>query len=108
MSRRIKQINRSRRRYRFALALAASLAATQAGAQTCAPHDLVVERLTTAYGETRQSIALGAGGAVVEVYANLATGTWTFVVTPPDGPACMVAVGQAYEAVSQPKLGQEM
>lgn len=63
----------------------------------CAPREVVVERLATGYGETRQSIGLAANNAVLEVFASLETGTWTILVTMPGGPTCMVASGGAFE-----------
>jgi len=60
-----------------------------------------VQRLAEAYGETRQSMGLGAGNAVVEVFASDASGTWTITVTAPGGITCLVAAGQAFEAVAE-------
>ena len=59
----------------------------------------MIERLATAYGESRQSIGLGANNAVIEVFASTETGTWTITVTSPAGMTCLVASGQAYESV---------
>jgi hypothetical protein len=61
----------------------------------------VIDRLASAYGETRQSIGLGANNQVVEVFASTETGTWTITVTTPNGLTCLVASGQAYESVSE-------
>lgn len=84
----------------FAGVLLAGPAAAQT--QNCAAHGDVVERLAKGYGESRQSIALGANNTVVEVFASEATGTWTITVTTPGGPTCLVAAGQAYQAVNDP------
>ena len=83
---------------------ALALAAREAGAQTsrnCAPRDVVVERLASGYGETRQSMGLGANNAVVEVFASEETGTWTITVTLPTGLTCLVASGQSFEALAE-------
>jgi hypothetical protein len=86
------------------LGLGALLAATgPAFPQTspiCAMRKDVLARLATAYGETRQSIGLGTNDQVVEVFASLETGTWTITVTNPNGLTCLVASGQAFEAVA--------
>jgi len=76
--------------------LAAGPAAAQSG--HCAPRDTVVQRLAQAYGETRQSMGLGAGNAVIEVFASTASGSWTITVTGANGITCLIAAGQAYEA----------
>ncbi len=80
------------------------LAAGQVAAQTsrnCAPREMVLERLADKYGETRQSIGLGAQGAVVEVFASVDTGTWTITVTTPAGMTCLVASGQSFETLAE-------
>ncbi|WP_037316739.1 hypothetical protein [Ruegeria halocynthiae] len=77
------------------------LAAQQAHARTCAPRADMVKRLTETYGETRQSIGIAQQGAMVEVYASDQSGSWTITVTLPDGTTCLVASGQAYEAMAE-------
>lgn len=79
-----------------------ALAATDVSAQTrnCAPRDVVVERLTGGFGETVQSIGLGAQGQVVEVFASNETGTWSITVTLPSGITCLVASGQSFERLA--------
>ena len=88
----------------FALGLAVLAPAGVAEAQmrgNCAPRDQVVERLETRYGETRQSIGLGANNAMMEVFASADTGTWTITVTTAQGVTCLVASGQAYETLAE-------
>ena len=82
--------------------VAAGLAAAtpMADAQTrtpCAERDAVVQRLKDKYGETLQSMGLHQSNAVMEVYASESTGTWTILVTRPDGMACLIAAGQMWE-----------
>lgn len=72
-----------------------------AGTRNCAPREAVVERLAEGYGETRQSIGLGANNAVVEVFASDETGTWSITVTAPGGLTCLVASGQSFEKVAE-------
>lgn len=91
---------------------AAIFAASQLQAQTlrhCAPRDSVVERLAQTYGESRQSMGLGGNNAVVEVFASDETGSWTITVTMADGMTCLLASGQAYEAMAEalPASGQD-
>jgi hypothetical protein len=82
------------------MALAASQVAAQAN-RNCAPRQMVLERLAERYGETRQSIGLGANNAVIEVFASTDTGTWTITVTTPEGLTCLVASGQSFEALAE-------
>ncbi|MEL7100724.1 MAG: hypothetical protein AAGM84_18000 [Pseudomonadota bacterium] len=88
----------------MALAVMASIAAGAAQAQSarnCGPREVVVERLAEGYGETRQSMGLGANNAVVEVFASAETGTWTITVTMPNGVTCLIASGQAFEELAE-------
>lgn len=90
---------------KFAMLVAASFClplAAQAQGQNCGNRELVVERLTSKYGESRQSIGMAPKGRVVEVFASLETGTWTITVTMPNGITCLVASGQSYEDVDEP------
>ncbi len=70
-------------------------------APNCAPRDVVIDRLADTFGETRQSIGLGANNAVVEVFASDVSGTWTITVTSPSGVTCLVASGQAFEKLAE-------
>lgn len=85
------------------LLIAAAVAATPALSQTagCATHDIVTARLAADYGESRQTVALGADNTLVETWANPDTGTWTLTVTQAGGPTCLVASGQAFELVAE-------
>ena len=80
----------------------ACLAAAPSAAQSaqCAPRDTVVQRLAEAYGETRQSMGLGADNAVVEVFASATSGSWTITVTGTNGITCLIAAGQAFETMA--------
>ena len=80
------------------------LTATLAQAQTmqhCSTRDLVVERLASKYGESRQALGLGTQGAVVEIFASEESGSWTITVTMPNGSTCLMATGQAFEQLAE-------
>ncbi|WP_171239884.1 hypothetical protein [Ruegeria sp. HKCCA5491] len=77
------------------------LAAVQVQAQTCAPREEIIKRLAETYGETRQGIGIARQGAVMEVYASTASGSWTITVTLPDGTTCLIASGQSYEDMDE-------
>lgn len=69
--------------------------------RNCAPREMVVTRLAEGYGETRQSIGLGANNAVIEVFASNETGSWTITVTQANGVTCLVASGQGFEQLAE-------
>ena len=83
-----------------AAVLMAGSAIAQSG-PNCAPRELVVDRLASKYGETRQSMGLGANNAVVEVFASDDSGSWTIIVTTANGLTCLVASGQAFEELAE-------
>ena len=58
----------------------------------CGPHDTVVLLLKQNYAEQVQFVGLTASGALLEIYVSPA-GTWTAVITTPNGPSCLVEAG---------------
>lgn len=87
----------------FALLAAPALAqqavpqnAPQTALSACAPRAAIIAQLEKKYGETRRGAGLQNRGAVTEVFASAATGTWTIIVTRPDGVSCAVAAGEAW------------
>lgn len=93
-----------RRFQMFALLAVFPLFAVPALAQSpqhCAPRDQVVARLADKYGESRQAMGLGSNNAVMEVFANTEGGSWTVTVTMANGMTCLIASGQAYEALAE-------
>ena len=94
---------------RFPLASCAILgalfatASTSASAQTsCGPREQLVKILADQYKEDPVGIGLAQPGQVLEVFASSA-GTWTMVMTMPDGKACMIAAGDNWEMVTRVK-----
>lgn len=84
-----------------AVASAVGLSAAPAFAQ-CGPREAVEKRLWEGYKEVVVNRGLGANGMLVEVYAA-DSGTFTIVLTRPNGVSCVMAVGEGFEAVNDPK-----
>lgn len=85
--------------------VAGLLAPASLAAQTaCADREQVITRLSDKYGETRQSIGLAQNAGVFEVFASSDTGSWTIVVTRPNGVTCLVASGQSFEDAADLKV----
>ena len=55
----------------------------------------VLERL---YGETPTALGLARNGMAVELLSSHA-GTWTILFTEPDGSACVIEYGQAWQVI---------
>lgn len=70
--------------------------------QACAARDQVVRKLEERFGETLRSIGLHQSDGVVEVYSSEETGTWTILMTRPDGISCLISSGQMWEQDAAP------
>lgn len=79
-----------------AATVAAATAPARAAPMSCAERTDIVQKLDDAYSEKRQASALTSTGSVLEVYVSM-SGTWSMLVSKPDGTACVVAVGEAWE-----------
>ena len=89
-----------------ALAVGSCFFSAKALAQpVCAAHTLVSDNLQTAYAEAPISMGVTTGGAVVEIYASQ-QGTWTLVITQPNGVSCLIAAGQDWETLPKLVAGQ--
>ncbi|BAQ67891.1 hypothetical protein NHU_00723 [Rhodovulum sulfidophilum] len=74
----------------------------QAIGRQCGPRDGILDQLRNRYGESRQAMGLAGNNAVVEIFANTRTGTWTVTGTFANGLTCLIASGEAYDPVSEP------
>ena len=85
-------------------ALTSNVAAAQGA--SCAKREMIVERLSHKYGETRQSAGLNQNNGMVEVFAWEESGTWTILVTMPNGISCLMAAGNAWEGLAATDTAQ--
>lgn len=87
--------------------LALMICASPALAQSqCGPRPAVLAELSEKWGESQRVICMMPAG-IMEMFANSTTGTWTAMVTSPDGKTCIVAAGKDFEAMDAPKPGVE-
>lgn len=96
---------------RAAVALAGLVMTPSAEAetrQTCAAREAVVQKLHDRFGEELRSLGLHQTDGIVEIYSSASTGTWTILMTRPDGMSCLIAAGQLWEQDAKPleKPGQ--
>jgi hypothetical protein len=88
----------------LATVLSIGLGAGAATAQTvCMKHGALVALLGERYQEFRHAIALTDSGLMLEVFVSR-DGTWTILLTTPDGLACVTASGEAWEFAPVPEL----
>ena len=79
-----------------------SVAATPAFAQmVCGNHTDIEKRLQTGYQEVRTGVGLAGNGGLIELYTSK-KGTFTIVLTRPNGMSCLMAVGENWEQVKEP------
>ena len=80
-----------------------SLVAAPATAQmVCGNHADIEKRLETGYQEYRTAVGLAHNNAMIEIYTS-EKGTFTIVLTRPNGMSCLMAVGEGWESVGSPK-----
>ena len=85
----------------FGAVLLAGLSTATAQEIACGPHDTVALLLNRNYSETVESIGLTTGGSLLEIYVSPA-GTWTAVLTTPNGPSCLVEAGTNWRTGPKP------
>lgn len=66
------------------------------GQSVCALHQTVVDKLKKTFDEQPTSTGVSTGGSMLEVFTS-PTGTWTIVVTTPDGVSCLKLTGEHWE-----------
>ena len=62
-------------------------------------------KLEQSFAEHPVAMGLTDKGAVLEVFAPK-KGSWTFLITMPDGLTCVVASGESWESFGAARLGQ--
>jgi hypothetical protein len=62
----------------------------------CGEHRAVVANLEKIYSEAPVSIGLASNGAVIEVLAS-PSGSFTIILTQPNGLSCVMAAGENWE-----------
>lgn len=64
----------------------------------CSDRSNFLKHLGANHSEAPAAMGLTSGGKVVEVLTS-ESGTWTIIVTNPDGTSCIVAAGEAWEDI---------
>ncbi len=62
----------------------------------CDDSDKVRERLARGYGESPVAVGLTSLGSLVELIVSPDGGTWTLIVSTPDGQSCFLASGEGW------------
>jgi hypothetical protein len=64
--------------------------------RVCGDRATLLEQFATQHDEKPQALGLGADGGVIEVLVS-PEGGWTMLVTYPQRPTCVIAMGEAWE-----------
>jgi hypothetical protein len=78
--------------------------AQAAPAAVCGERAKFLAHLGRSHGEAPSAMGVTATGRVLEVLTS-ASGTWTIIITHPNGITCMVTAGQAWEDVERAAEG---
>lgn len=87
------------------VAFVASASVPGVAKTVCGDRDTFLARLGNTYSEQPVAMGLTSDGTVMEVLTS-DTGTWTILVTYPNGRTCMVAAGDSWEPIALPASGR--
>ena len=83
----------------FAAALTVIGFSVSASAQAiCGERQNFISKLGERHAENPRAIGLASNGTVLEILTS-EKGSWTIIMTRPNGSACMVASGQSWEVL---------
>lgn len=87
---------------------AALMAVPTANAQAvCGKRNDFVTRLENGYQEFNSAMGMSSNGALVELYTS-EEGTWTLMLTQPNGVSCLIAAGEHWESFGNPKSAAQV
>lgn len=92
-----------------AIALVSSTAMAQGQRPQCNERDNVLNLLGKKYGETVSAIGVANTGGLIEVLHDPKDGSWTIIMTTPQGMSCLVAAGEGWRnLIDQAKTGPKV
>lgn len=72
----------------------------------CGERSKFLKQLSRVHSEGPVAMGLVSNGSILEVLAST-SGSWTILVTRPDGVSCVVAVGQDWETIPSIATGPQ-
>ena len=73
----------------------------------CDKRQFITQSLTQDYKKGPVSMGVSNTGSVIEIFAS-ENGSWTMVLTKPDGMSCMIAVGSNWETLPKLNAGHKI
>lgn len=94
---------------RYLIAVLALTVAAPAYAQQlpCGERDKIVAEITTKYKEMPRAMAITGGNSFMEIYVS-PSGTWTTMITAPNGQTCIVGAGEGWEDIEIKPAGTSL
>lgn len=80
------------------------VASTNAQQPQCSERDDVLAALARKYQETPVAAGVTNTGGLVEVLTDRKGGTWTIIVTTPQGMSCLVAAGEGWRSMDPNRI----
>jgi hypothetical protein len=81
---------------------AMTVPATATAMPTCGERSSIIEMLAKKYHEQPRAMAIANQRMLLEVYASQA-GSWTILLTHPNGATCIVSAGDSWEEIPDTK-----
>lgn len=75
--------------------------------QVCGKRAEIVSRLENGYQEFNSAMGMSTNGGLVELFTS-EKGTWTLMLTHPDGVSCLIAAGENWEAFNGAKPASQV
>ena len=73
----------------------------------CGDHDKIVAQLSAKYKEAPRAMGITGGNSFLEIYVS-PSGTWTTMITTPNGPTCIVGTGEGWEDITPKPAGTSL
>ena len=88
----------------LAAVLAVGIAGSASAQTICGKRGAFLTQLAKSHEEAPVAVGLLSNGSVIEVLAS-EDGSWTMLVTHPNGATCVYAAGEAWETVARVSFG---
>ena len=87
--------------FAFALGLTAGAVAPVHAMGQCGDREAIATHLTAKFGERNAALGLASSPGLREIWASDATGSWSILLTRPDGQTCIMATGTHFQALPE-------
>ncbi len=81
------------------VAVSFSSVATAQQQPLCTERSEVLSQLSSQYAEAPVAMGIANNGGVLEILSSRSGGSWTIILTMPNGVACMIAAGENWESL---------